>query len=282
MESLRAIARRKPGRRCNKPRQHSDDVALRNAAVVQQPENRDNPAVRARWQDIESAVADQGFDKLLGSNVLYNAGDAYNRILRGAIMVSRAQGVSAKAAIDAVSKKLQADTPVIHGQALFTRSTSMTKDKVPVVEKVLEAAYDQHKDLLAQQGIDDPEDLSIRFSGGVYQIVSAKDGAPVVTSVGGRTGFMTFRDRDLQNMEKTIADQKAQAIVDERNKQNQPTVTQSRSGVVTGPSPAAQAEAQAKAQRNLIDRSRERHSGPDWLSDFGSWLSRRPPGRLGQ
>jgi hypothetical protein len=257
-----------------------DDVALRNAAVVQQPENRNDPAVRARWQDIESAVGDQGVDRLLGSNVLYNAGDAYNRILRGAIMVSRAQGVSAKAAIDAVSEKLKADTPVVHGQALFTRSAFMTKEKVPVVEKVLEAAYDQHKKVLNAYGINDPSDLSVRFSGGVYQVVGAKDGAPL--PVPGASGFMTFTDRQLQAMEKSIADAKTQAIVDERAKFNQPTVTQTRSGPITGPSPAQKAEAAAKAQRGLIERSTQRANEPSWLNDFGAWLTRTPPGRLGQ
>lgn len=247
-----------------------DDVALRNAAVVQQPENRNDPAVRARYEELEAAVADQGVDRLLGSNVLHNAGDAHNRILRGAIMVSRAHGVSAKAAIKAVSEKLQADTPVVNGQALFTRSAYLTKDKVPVVEKVLEAAYDQHGETLDGYGIDGPEDLSIRFTGGVYQIVKASNGAPV--PVPGASPFMTFTDAQLQAMEKAIEDAKVRAIVNEQRKRHDPIIVGTRAGRIVKPSIVEQEATDAKRLHEYAEEQRNLNAPPEWLKNFGNWL----------
>ncbi|MFK8253480.1 hypothetical protein [Ancylobacter terrae] len=256
-----------------------DDVALRNAAVVQQPENQNDPAVRARWQELESAVRDQGIDRLLGSNTLYNGGAAYSRILEAAMMITRAQGLDAKTAIEAVRDKLQADTPVVHGQALFTRSAFLTKDKVPVVETMLQAAYDQHKDILGAFGIDGPEGLSVRYTGGMYQIVSAKDGAPVpVRLPNGKASFMTVTDRQLQDMEKSIGDAKAQKIIDDYNN---PTVTQTRKGPVVQPSPREQAVADQQRLRELSDEQRKLNAPPEWLKDFGAWLFRPTAGRLG-
>lgn len=200
-----------------------DDIALRNAAVANEPENRNDPGVMAKIQEIEQKA--QGLDFTWGwGGQPSNWHEAKGIIVRRAGALAKAQGVSVKDAVDAAQKNLQEETPFLNGRAIFNRSPVFTKDKVPVFERLVEGTFEQNKDQLRDvMGIASAKEISVAFTGGKYQLVRSSDGMPLIIGVtdpsGARRGSgLFFTDQDVRSWEKQVEKEKVQGIMKDREK----------------------------------------------------------------
>ncbi|MBS7544641.1 hypothetical protein [Ancylobacter oerskovii] len=179
----------------------TEDQALRDAAATRRPLNADEEAsLQGQGQAIETAVSGtNGFSlwkpsTWLGSSVR-NEGTMKRQIVETAKLYARIQGVSPKKAVELASRDVESRTVLINGQALFG-DPHVTPSTKPLFEMALQDSYEQHRDSLRSLGYDGSGDLSIRpvgGSGGLYEVISAEDGAPVSVPVRGEDGRLGYR-----------------------------------------------------------------------------------------
>ena len=193
-----------------------DDLALNGAAKALEPENRFDPGVAARYQDIETKVGElqkTGGFMFFGSTTTHNLGQVRGEFIRRVGLLTRTQGVSVDDAIKTVRADMGTSVPNINGQFLFDRSPFLTVGKEPVVQRQLSDVFSQFAEPLKKQGIDSPSDLSVRFTGGHYEVIRASDGAVVVTGSPGTTPYITFTDQMLRATEQRMGEETNQKIL---------------------------------------------------------------------
>lgn len=195
----------------------SSQEAIEGASRAIDPSSADGDQVRAEYDKIKTAVSNLGSDfsanRWFNSGRQVNLGLARTEVERRARLLVRTQGIAADAAIEAVKSDIQNTVPAINGVIQFDRSPFLNKGKEPVVNKILDDAFNQHGDALRAQGVTDPSYLSVRFQNGAYRVISAIDGRDVFS---GDSKRIVFTDRDLRQTEKAMSVEQSDTALKKR------------------------------------------------------------------
>lgn len=185
-----------------------DQLALEGAARAIGPDA--TAAIQAAHDSVTNAVnafksTGGGFFRNFTAVNTVNLGQVQDQIVSRAKLLVRTQGITPDAAIKAVQADIETTVPVINGHFQFERSPFLVKGKEPVVQQALDETFGRFPDAFKAQGVSAASDLSVRFENGVYRVIRAATGMPVISPDGQP---LRFTDTGLRAFEKRLRSEK--------------------------------------------------------------------------
>lgn len=167
----------------NTPEQAAAKLAYTYSTKDGQEDDGRIKALQKDTHDKVSAMKLQG-SGLFGSNILgsnaSNLKDVEDRVNDVAKVISKTTGLDAEHSVDKAIEIVGKGTININGRAIF--GTSLQHEDQPHVQTVLQEAFNQNKQVMLDQGIKDPSQLSVVpiADGKSFAIIKA-DGSDIAT-----------------------------------------------------------------------------------------------------